>query len=124
MLHYSIILLIAEILIFTIRIIISRTIIATNTFYSSTLLIFANYFFFPIYLTLSAALGPSVHPASNRNEYLKLEGLSPRANYTDRATAACQREMRIRNRKIMFLGSRARSVRRADNLTAICEPHV
>jgi hypothetical protein len=27
-----------------------------------------------------------------------------------------------RSRKIMFLGNRARSVRDADNLTAICEP--
>jgi hypothetical protein len=33
-------------------------------------------------------------------------------------------EMSTRGRKIMFLGSRARPVRRADNLTAICEPIV
>jgi hypothetical protein len=33
-------------------------------------------------------------------------------------------EMSSRNRKIMFLGSRALPVRRADNLTAICEPIV
>jgi hypothetical protein len=33
-------------------------------------------------------------------------------------------EMSIRSRKIMFLGRRTRSVRRADNLTAICEPIV
>jgi hypothetical protein len=33
-------------------------------------------------------------------------------------------EMRTRSRKITFLGSRARPVRRADNLTAICEPIV
>jgi hypothetical protein len=31
-------------------------------------------------------------------------------------------EMCTRSRKIMFLGSRARPVRRADNLTAICAP--
>jgi hypothetical protein len=29
--------------------------------------------------------------STNRNEYLKLPGLSPQANYTDRATAACLR---------------------------------
>jgi hypothetical protein len=50
---------------------------------------------FSIYLILQAALGPRVHSASNRNEYQK--------------------------QKKMFLGSRARSVRRAWNLTAICE---
>jgi hypothetical protein len=33
-------------------------------------------------------------------------------------------EMSTRSRKIMFLGSKARPVRRADNLTAICEPTV
>jgi hypothetical protein len=33
-------------------------------------------------------------------------------------------EMSTRSRKIMFLGSRARSVGRADNFTAICEPTV
>jgi hypothetical protein len=33
-------------------------------------------------------------------------------------------EMSTRCRKIMFLGSRARPVRRADNLAAICEPIV
>jgi hypothetical protein len=33
-------------------------------------------------------------------------------------------EMSTRSRKIMFLGSRARPVRRADNLTSICEPIV
>jgi hypothetical protein len=33
-------------------------------------------------------------------------------------------EMSTRSRKIMFLGSRARSVRRADNPTAACEPIV
>jgi hypothetical protein len=30
----------------------------------------------------------------------------------------------VSNRKIMFLGSRARPVRKADNLTAVCEPIV
>jgi hypothetical protein len=55
--------------------------------------------FFSIYLILPAALGPGVYSASNRN-------------------------LSTRNRKIMFLGSRARSVRRADNLTTICEPTV
>jgi hypothetical protein len=54
--------------------------------------------FFPIYLILSAALGPGV---------------------TQPLT-----EISTRNRKIMFLGSRARPVRRADNLGAICEPIV
>jgi hypothetical protein len=33
-------------------------------------------------------------------------------------------EMSIRSRKILFLGSRARAVRKANNLTAICEPIV
>jgi hypothetical protein len=33
-------------------------------------------------------------------------------------------EMSTRSRKIMFLGSRARPVRRADSLIAICEPIV
>jgi hypothetical protein len=31
-------------------------------------------------------------------------------------------EMSTRSRKIMFLGSRVLPVRRADNLTAMCEP--
>jgi hypothetical protein len=51
-----------------------------------------------IYLILPAALGPGVHSASNRNEYQK--------------------------KKIMFLGIRAWSVRKADKLTAIYEPIV
>jgi hypothetical protein len=50
--------------------------------------------FFSIYLILPAALGPGVYSASNRNEYEKQK---------------------------MFLGSRARPVRKVDNLTAICE---
>jgi hypothetical protein len=50
---------------------------------------------FSIYLILPAALGSGVYSASNRNEYQK--------------------------QKIMFLGSRALSVRKADNLTAVCE---
>jgi hypothetical protein len=54
--------------------------------------------FFSIYLIIPASLGPGVHSASNRNEYQK------------------QRKM--------FLGSRARPVRTADNLTAICKPTV
>jgi hypothetical protein len=33
-------------------------------------------------------------------------------------------EMSTRSRRIMFLESRARPVRRADSLTAICEPTV
>jgi hypothetical protein len=33
-------------------------------------------------------------------------------------------EMSTRRRKIIFMGSRAWPVRRADNLTAICEPTV
>jgi hypothetical protein len=48
-----------------------------------------------IYLILLAALGPGIYSASNRNEY--------------------------RSRKIMFLGSKVRPMRRTDNLTAICE---
>jgi hypothetical protein len=47
---------------------------------------------------LPTALGPEVYSASNINEYQK--------------------------QKIMFLESRARPVRRADNLTAVCEPIV
>jgi hypothetical protein len=54
--------------------------------------------FLSIYLILPAALGHGVYSASNRNEYQK--------------------------QKIMFLGSRARPVRRADSLTVICEPTV
>jgi hypothetical protein len=50
---------------------------------------------FSNYLILSTALGPGVYSASNRNEY--------------------------RSRKMMFLGSKVRPVRRADNLAAICE---
>jgi hypothetical protein len=55
-------------------------------------------FFFSIYLILAAALGP--------------EFTLPLA------------EIGTRSRQIMFPGSRARPVRRADNLTAICEPIV
>jgi hypothetical protein len=54
--------------------------------------------FFSIYLILPSALGPKVYSASNRNEY--------------------------RKQKKMFLGSRARPVREADNFTAIYEPIV
>jgi hypothetical protein len=54
--------------------------------------------FFPIYLILPAALGPGVYSASNRNEY--------------------------QEQRKMFLRSRSRPVRRADNLTAICVPIV
>jgi hypothetical protein len=50
---------------------------------------------FSIYLILTAALGPGVYSASNRNEY--------------------------KNKKNNVSGSRARPVRRADNITAICE---
>jgi hypothetical protein len=53
---------------------------------------------FAIFCSIPAALGPGVHTASNRNEN--------------------------QNRKMMFLWSRERPVRRADNLTAICEPTV
>jgi hypothetical protein len=49
-------------------------------------------------LIIPAALGPGVYSASNRNEHQK--------------------------QKIMFLGSKARPVRKTDNLTAICEPIV
>jgi hypothetical protein len=54
---------------------------------------------FLIYLILPAALGPGVYSAPNRNEYHK-------------------------QKIIMFLGSKVRPVRRADNLTATCEPTV
>jgi hypothetical protein len=57
-----------------------------------------NQFFFSNYLILQATLVLGVYSASNRNE--------------------CQKQ------KIMFLGSRERPVRRADILTAICEPIV
>jgi hypothetical protein len=50
---------------------------------------------FQIYVVLPAALGPCVYSAFNRNEYQK------------------QRKM--------FLGSKARTARKADNLAAICE---
>jgi hypothetical protein len=49
--------------------------------------------FFSIYLILLAALDPGVYSVCNRNVYEK--------------------------HKIMFLGGRARPVRKADNLTAI-----
>jgi hypothetical protein len=49
-------------------------------------------------IILPAALGPGIYSASNRNEYHKL--------------------------KKMSLGSRARPVLKANNLTAICEPTV
>jgi hypothetical protein len=53
-----------------------------------------------IYLIFPAALGLGVHSAPNRNEH--------------------QKQKKI----IMFLGKRVLPVRRADNLTAICEPIV
>jgi hypothetical protein len=52
-----------------------------------------------IYVIFPAALGPGVHSGP--------------------LTEIC-----IKSREIMLLGSRARSVRRADNLTAISEPVV
>jgi hypothetical protein len=52
-----------------------------------------------MYIILPAALGAGVYSASNRNEYQK-------------------------HKKIMILGSKVRRVRRADNLTTICEPIV
>jgi hypothetical protein len=53
-----------------------------------------------IYLILSAALGPRVLSASNKNEYQK-------------------------KKKIMlFLGSKLRPVLRANKFAAICEPIV
>jgi hypothetical protein len=51
-----------------------------------------------IYLFLPAALGPGVHSASNRNEYRK-------------------------HKKIMFLGSKVRSLRGADNLMSRLSGH-
>jgi hypothetical protein len=33
------------------------------------------FFFFPIFLTLPAALGPGVYSASNRNEYQKQKNI-------------------------------------------------
>jgi hypothetical protein len=51
-------------------------------------------------LILPASLGPGVYSASNRNEYRK------------------------HLKKKMFLGSKVRPVRGADNLTAIYEPTV
>jgi hypothetical protein len=53
--------------------------------------------FFSIYLIPPAVLGPIIYSASNRNEYQKQKN---------------------------FLGSKARPVRSADNLTAICKPNV
>jgi hypothetical protein len=52
------------------------------------------------YLILPVALGPGVYSASNRNEYQK------------------------HKKKSCFWGVKQRPVRRADNLTAICEPIV
>jgi hypothetical protein len=48
---------------------------------------------FSIHLIPPAALTSGVCLTFHRNEYQttnKLRGLSPRANYTDRATAACR----------------------------------
>jgi hypothetical protein len=76
---------------------------------------------FSIYQILPAALDPGVYSASNRNEYQKLltpwsESASELYRPSDRST---------RNRKlIMFQGIKVWSVRRADNLSAICEPIV
>jgi hypothetical protein len=53
---------------------------------------------FPIYLILPTSLGPGVYSAFNRKEY--------------------------RKQKKKFLGNTARSVRKTDKLTAICEPIV
>jgi hypothetical protein len=53
---------------------------------------------FPIYLILPVALGPEVYSASNINEYLK--------------------------QKKRFLDNKARPVRKADDLSAICKPIV
>jgi hypothetical protein len=55
------------------------------------------WFFFSIYLILPAPLGPGVYSRT---------------------------EMSTTRRKVMFVGSRARPVLRADNLTAVCEPIV
>jgi hypothetical protein len=55
--------------------------------------------FFSIDLILPAALGPGDYSASNRNEFQELI-------------------------KIIFLGSKVRPARKADNLTAIYEPIV
>jgi hypothetical protein len=52
-----------------------------------------------MYLIFPTALGPGVYSASNKNEYRK-------------------------QKKIMFLGSKVRLVRGADNFTAIYEPIV
>jgi hypothetical protein len=51
-----------------------------------------------IYLILQAAMGPESYSACNRNEYQK--------------------------QKVIFLGSKELPVRRADKLTAICQPIV
>jgi hypothetical protein len=53
-------------------------------------------YFFPMYLILPAALGSGTYSVSNRNEYQK----------------------HINN----ISGSRARPVRKDDNVIAICEP--
>jgi hypothetical protein len=53
---------------------------------------------FPMYLIVRAALGHGVYSASKINEY--------------------------QSRKIMFLGSKVRPVRRDGMFTAICEPIV
>jgi hypothetical protein len=57
----------------------------------------SEFIFFLIYLIPQAAIVPGVYSASNRNKYQKQK---------------------------MFLGSRARPVHNADNLTAICKPIV
>jgi hypothetical protein len=59
-------------------------------------------------------------PIKRMNFFFSLPNPSSRAlEFTHSIT-----EMIPRNRKIMFLGSKARPVSRTDNLTAICEPTV
>jgi hypothetical protein len=63
-------------------------------------------------------------PGSRSDEVIFLNVSNP-SGCTSLGFTQSLTEMSTRNRKIiMFLGSRARPVLRADNLTAICEPIV
>jgi hypothetical protein len=82
----------------------------------------------------------SLTEMSTRNVQNKLRGLSPQANYTDRATAACRRSyyqlLRIEGVtwsaqriptavfSVFYPGCKWRAARKGDNLAAIFEPIV
>jgi hypothetical protein len=83
---------------------------------------FSEYFgFFPLVNILPTTLHIHIHNNNNNiNHYHHHPEMVHVVNITQPLT-----EMRTRNKKIIIsLGSKVRQVRRADNLTAICEPIV